>query len=649
MESSQWIYYSPNFESDKYNNEMMQYSPWSDHRAFAYDYVSNVRPNRIVELGSYYGCSAFTFLQAIKDHCLRSEFYAVDTWEGDSFTEHDYSEDIYGAYKKIQDNCFANQATKMLRMTFDQSREYFEEHSIDLLHIDGSHNYEDVKHDFSNWIEKVKLDGAIFFHDIGEDKLFGKRMGSSIFWNDLKKSFHTTVEFPFSFGLGILFLKEENYRKFISAVDMNYYQRKANISAVKYKDALRKDFFRMMSLQKNIVSLESQNEIQREHLYRYKDDTQKKEIYISELEKKVTALTEQCEQLFHTTKENYRKYCSNEADYQHSLSEKEGYIEELKTTIAKYAHSVSEKDKYIEELRIVIAKYDSTVNEKDKYIEELKATITKYECSVSEKDKYIDELRATITKYECNASEKDNYIEELKIAITKYDSTVYEKDKYIDHLTAAVHNLNHELDIKNSKIEELSEECVNLSLDIQRILQENEATISSYQKTVDGKDKYIEEIENTLLSYESNVTGKDTYISELKEAIKKYDITIEGKERYIKELLETISGYQQTVAGKDDYIEELDRNFSNLQLEIQSCGEYVSELMSYLHDCRNEITVTERQIEDYERDILKAKQDEIDALLYIDNLRARNKELIEMIRSIPLGKYILKRMDKDGG
>ena len=148
MRYSDWNYYNPVFESDLLNPAMIVYSPWSGHRRFIYDLTRFLEPDMIVELGSYYGCSAFTFLQAIKDGNLGTSFYAVDTWEGDSYTANDYREDIFGAYKETQDTCFSNQNSFMLRMTFDEASDQFAKQSISILHIDGSHSYEDVKHDF---------------------------------------------------------------------------------------------------------------------------------------------------------------------------------------------------------------------------------------------------------------------------------------------------------------------------------------------------------------------------------------------------------------------------------------------------------------------------------------------------------------------
>lgn len=69
-----WNYYSPEFECDKINVDLLRYSPWSGHRNFIYDLMANWKPHTVVELGSYYGCSAFAIAQAIKDFQLLSVF-----------------------------------------------------------------------------------------------------------------------------------------------------------------------------------------------------------------------------------------------------------------------------------------------------------------------------------------------------------------------------------------------------------------------------------------------------------------------------------------------------------------------------------------------------------------------------------------------
>jgi cephalosporin hydroxylase len=55
------------------------------------------------------------------------------------------------------------------------------ENFLDFLHIDGSHSYEDVKHDFFSYSAFTNKDTMIVIHDISEES------GVKRFWNELKE------------------------------------------------------------------------------------------------------------------------------------------------------------------------------------------------------------------------------------------------------------------------------------------------------------------------------------------------------------------------------------------------------------------------------------------------------------------------------
>ena len=83
-------------------------------------------------------------------------------------------------------------------MNFEAALDQFEDQSIDLLHIDGSHEYEAVKSDFENWVPKVKKGGRILIHDaLVEREDFGVKK----LWNEIQKSYHTKSH-DVGFGLG---------------------------------------------------------------------------------------------------------------------------------------------------------------------------------------------------------------------------------------------------------------------------------------------------------------------------------------------------------------------------------------------------------------------------------------------------------------
>ncbi|MEI6514023.1 MAG: class I SAM-dependent methyltransferase, partial [bacterium] len=80
------------------------------------------------------------------------------------------SEDIYKKVKEIKNIYYSKQQITLLRCLFDKALHKFSTGSIDLLHIDGLHTYEAVRHDFESWVGKLTKDGVIMFHDIAEKK-----------------------------------------------------------------------------------------------------------------------------------------------------------------------------------------------------------------------------------------------------------------------------------------------------------------------------------------------------------------------------------------------------------------------------------------------------------------------------------------------
>jgi len=136
---------------------------WVEHIPFAFFLVHTLKPRVLVELGVYVGNSYNAFCQAISLLKTATQCYGIDTWRGDEHTNF-YDESIYNelfAYQQREYQGFSS----LLRMTFDEARSHFADGTIDLLHIDGFHTYDAVKHDFDNWLPKVSDQGVVIFHD----------------------------------------------------------------------------------------------------------------------------------------------------------------------------------------------------------------------------------------------------------------------------------------------------------------------------------------------------------------------------------------------------------------------------------------------------------------------------------------------------
>lgn len=200
-----WKLYDPIFKYEKMFNDLG--GPWAGHKYFSYDLVRNLKPKKIVELGTHLGCSLFSLAQAAQDGRLKIQLDAIDTWLGDKHSSQ-YGENIFLRVTEIKKACYPKVNINLIRKTFDQAVKDYPDNSIDLLHIDGLHTYKAVKHDFETWFPKVQQNGIILLHDTDV-----REWGFGIYklFNQIKKNFKT-IEFTHSYGLGVIF---KNPRAFI--------------------------------------------------------------------------------------------------------------------------------------------------------------------------------------------------------------------------------------------------------------------------------------------------------------------------------------------------------------------------------------------------------------------------------------------------
>ena len=89
---------------------------------------------------------------------------------------------------------------RIVRSTFDEALTHFPNSSIDLLHLDGQHFYENVKHDFEGWRPKLSDRAVVLFHDTNVRE---REFGVVWVWQELQGAF-PSFEFLHGHGLGVL-------------------------------------------------------------------------------------------------------------------------------------------------------------------------------------------------------------------------------------------------------------------------------------------------------------------------------------------------------------------------------------------------------------------------------------------------------------
>lgn len=179
-------------------NHLVFPNSWVGHLPIASWLMRQLNPSVFVELGTHSGNSYMSFCQTVEEAGLHTRCYAVDTWEGDPHAGN-YDDGVHRSLA-VAHAPYARFST-LLRMTFDDALEHVADGSVELLHIDGFHSYEAVRHDYESWERKLAPHAVVLFHDTAVRE---REFGVWKFWAEITARYPRHLEFTHSNGLGIL-------------------------------------------------------------------------------------------------------------------------------------------------------------------------------------------------------------------------------------------------------------------------------------------------------------------------------------------------------------------------------------------------------------------------------------------------------------
>jgi predicted O-methyltransferase YrrM len=160
--------------------------PPKSHREFVEWLINRIKPEVTVELGVDYGYSSF--LMAL---CQENPVYGVDCF--DVSVHGPREDDDYQFVMSVKEKLGLDNL-EIIKGYFDDVAKTWDK-EIDLLHIDGLHDYKNCKNDCDTWAPLVKEDGVILFHDTVSNP-----DGAGLFFSQLDVP---KVNFTNSFGLGV--------------------------------------------------------------------------------------------------------------------------------------------------------------------------------------------------------------------------------------------------------------------------------------------------------------------------------------------------------------------------------------------------------------------------------------------------------------
>lgn len=166
--------------------------------------VEELRPGRVLEIGTYQGGTFFLLSRAARSDAIMISLDLPGGFGGGG----------YSAWKTAVFNrlIMPGQRAHFLRCDSheDSSRKEVERllggAPLDVLFIDGDHSYEGVKRDFLLYSGLVRPEGLVLFHDIGENPPVASTEVSR-FWREIKAEWDTRelLEKPGQgYGIGII-------------------------------------------------------------------------------------------------------------------------------------------------------------------------------------------------------------------------------------------------------------------------------------------------------------------------------------------------------------------------------------------------------------------------------------------------------------
>lgn len=118
-----------------------------------YTYTRHRRPHTCVEIGTYKGISATVVATAMEENCFGKVYTIDDNTLGEA-----------EAARAQFDDSGLNNVVEIKKKSIDAFRDWGRS-TIDLLFIDGDHEYETACIDFALWIRYLSPDGLVVFHD----------------------------------------------------------------------------------------------------------------------------------------------------------------------------------------------------------------------------------------------------------------------------------------------------------------------------------------------------------------------------------------------------------------------------------------------------------------------------------------------------
>ena len=551
---------------------------WIGHLPFAFWIIEALTPSTFVELGTHYGNSYFAFCQAVDRLGLSTACFAVDKWKGDEHAGF-YGDEVFAAVNTYNANNYSGIST-LVRSTFDEALPHFEDGTIDLLHIDGHHTFEAVRHDFESWLPKLSKRAVVLFHDT--NVRFGS-FGVNKYFAKLKAEY-PWFEFNHSHGLGVLGVgseQPENVKHLFHTAD--------SASAT---GALHQIFARLgqacidlgeaQIVQKRVLDLEAQIGAKNQEIAECLANTSQERESLSE---RIAQLQTERANL-----ENQLATLQSERDGR--IAGLEGAVSERDGRIAGLEGAVSERDGRI-------AGLEGAVSERD-------GRIAGLEGAVSERDGRIAGLEGAVSELQSErdslASERSTLDARLSTLSSEHSSLVAERD-----------SLTAERSTLDARLSTLSSEHSSLVAERDSLASER-STLDARLSTLSSEHSLLIAERDDLATERSTLEARLSTLVDERDSLASERSTLDARlSALLAERDTLVTSHSLLVAERDDLATKREALATDLQERFEELAK-LAKLQLSTEDERNALQAKVSELQS-ERDSLASERSTLDARL----------------------------------
>ena len=601
-------------------------SAWLEHIPFAFWLTEAHRPRVFVELGIHYGVSYFAFCQAVDRLGLDTRCFGIDTFKGD---EHAgiYGENVFEqvrSHNELQYSCFS----RIVRSSFDDALKHFSDGSIDLLHIDGLHTIEAVRHDFESWLPKLSKRAVIVMHDTNVRE---RNFGVFKLFEQLKQKY-PHFEFVHGHGLGVLGVGEEQnelMQLLFHASDNEH---------------SRQSVHEVFSRLGQACSSAQTASLQRENAKLLKVTLEKKH---KQLDETVHSLEKKNADIDSLSKELIAAKETIQTQLQHHVIEREHFVEkaklfqelraELKDEVARLQGRL---DAAFAELQLKGQELTALIrerNEPQRQIDSMTAQLTERDRSIADLRQEIEEERKEsiqkgdllrvheeeLEKTHSNLQEAYADLEKLREENARQASEFFSLQQTLNIRSEEFNALNETLSVRMRDIDDLkkmieSKDIDNLSLQEkivqlqsknEKLARENQTEfeesvkkLADLRKLFEEKDALLQEKNKELKAQEKRLADRFKEISELTKIIGERDLSLKEKDKKITVEQQRTAKLENELKAKMEVAKACEKQLAEIKAQTAATKSKkdaeLSQLQAEREKLKNELQVQKKRLED---------------------------------------------------